>query len=235
MKAIAYLRVSTSEQGRSGLGLEAQQTEIESFCCANAITLVDSVSEVASAKGDYKMRSALNELLLRCRRERFALIVSKLDRLSRDVESIANLVNDKPIRFIVVQLGLEADNFQIHLFASLAQKERDWISQQTKSALQAKKERAQREGVELKLGNCTNLPLAQAKGVMTIKTNADIYAANLHDLITGYQSQGKSLNEMAKQLNKIGVATARGGRWYAKSVSNLVQRSACFNLVNAGS
>lgn len=97
MKAIAYLRVSTSEQGRSGLGLEAQQADIESFCSTNAITLMDTVSEVASAKGDYKNRSALNELLLRCRRERCALIVSKLDRLSRDVESIANLVNDKSI------------------------------------------------------------------------------------------------------------------------------------------
>jgi DNA invertase Pin-like site-specific DNA recombinase len=227
MKAIAYLRVSTSEQGRSGLGLEAQQSDIESFCHANVITLIDSVSEVASAKGDYKMRPALNELLLRCRRDKCALIVSKLDRLSRDVESIANLVNDKFIRFIVVQLGLDAENFQIHLFASLAQKERDWISQRTKAALQAKKERALRDGVELKLGNRTNLPDAQAKGVATIKINADSYAANLHDLITGYQSQGKSLNEMARQLNKIGVATARGGRWYAKSLSNLVARLAC--------
>jgi DNA invertase Pin-like site-specific DNA recombinase len=214
MKAIAYLRVSTSEQGRSGLGLQAQQADIESFCSTNGITLIDRVSEIASAKGDYKMRPMLNELLVRCRKEKCALIVSKLDRLSRDVESIANLVNDKSIRFIVVQLGLEADNFQIHLFASLAQKERDWISQRTKAALRAKKEQAQREGVELKLGNRTNFPVAQAKGVTTIKTNANTYAANLHDLITGYQTQGKSLNEMARQLNKIGVATARGGRWY---------------------
>ena len=227
IQAIAYIRVSTSEQGKSGLGLESQQAEIESFCHANAITLIDTASEVASAKGDYKMRPALNELLLRCRKEKCALIVSKLDRLSRDVESIANLVNDKSIRFIVVQLGLDADNFQIHLFASLAQKERDWISQRTKAALQAKKERAQRDGVELKLGNRTNLPVAQAKGVTTIKTNADNYATNLHDLITGYQPQGKSLNEMARQLNIIGVATARGGRWYAKSVSNLVARLEC--------
>jgi DNA invertase Pin-like site-specific DNA recombinase len=224
IQAIAYIRVSTSEQGKSGLGLEAQQAEIESFCRAGEITLVDTVSEIASAKGDYKNRPALNELLLRCRRDKCALIVSKLDRLSRDVESIANLVNDKSIRFIVVQLGLDADNFQIHLFASLAQKERDWISQRTKAALQAKKERALRDGVELKLGNRTNLPDAQARGVTTIKANADTYAANLHDLITGYQTQGKSLNEMARQLNKIGVATARGGRWYAKSVSNLVVR-----------
>lgn len=224
MKAIAYLRVSTSEQGRSGLGLEAQQAEIESFCRANNIELIGTVSEVASAKGDYKTRLALNELLTRCRREKCALIVSKLDRLSRNVESIANLVNDRNIRFIVTQLGLDADNFQIHLFASLAQKEREWISQRTKAALLAKKERAVRDGVELKLGNRTNLLVAQAKGKATNISNADSYAENLHDLISGYRTQEKSLNEMARQLNKIAVPTARGGRWYAKTVANLIAR-----------
>lgn len=224
MKAIAYLRVSTSEQGRSGLGLEAQQAEIESFCLANNITLITMVSEVASAKGDYKNRVGLNELLSRCRKEKCALIVSKLDRLSRDVESIANLVNDRNIRFIVAQLGLDADNFQIHLFASLAQKEREWISQRTKAALLAKKERAGRDGMELKLGNRTNLLMAQVKGQNTNRSNADSYAANLHDLISGYRSQGKTLQDMARQLNQIAVPTARGGRWYAKTVANVIAR-----------
>jgi DNA invertase Pin-like site-specific DNA recombinase len=139
MKAIAYTRVSTSEQGKSGLGLDAQQSDIQSFCETNNIELIDTVQEVASAKGAYRNRPVLNALLTRCKRERCCLMVSKLDRLSRDVESIANLVNDKSIRFIVVQLGLEADNFQIHLFASLAQKKRDWISQRTKVALKAKR------------------------------------------------------------------------------------------------
>ena len=224
MKAIAYLRVSTSEQGKSGLGIEAQHADIIAFCESNGIELIDTVSEVASAKGDYKNRVVLNALLVRCKKERCALIVSKLDRLSRDVESIANLVNDKSIRFIVAQLGLDADNFQIHLFASLAQKERDWISQRTKAALKAKKERAQRDGVELKLGNRTNLDVAQSKGRNVQVDNANAYAANLKDLLTGYQSQGKSLNEMARQLNQIGVKTARGGEWYAKSVSNVISR-----------
>ena len=152
------------------------------------------------------------------------MIVSKLDRLSRDVESIANLVNDRSIRFIVAQLGLDADNFQIHLFASLAQKEREWISQRTKSALKAKKERAEREGVELKLGNRTNLDFAQSKGRGVQVDNANAYAVNLKDLLTGYAAHGKTLNEMARQLNQIGVSTARGGDWYAKTVSNVIAR-----------
>lgn len=225
MKAIAYLRVSTSEQGKSGLGIEAQHADIIAFCESNGIELIDTVSEVASAKGDYKKsRAGLNALLVRCKKEKCALIVSKLDRLSRDVESIANLVNDKGIRFVVAQLGLDADNFQIHLFASLAQKERDWISQRTKAALQAKKARALIDGLELRLGNRTNLNIAQSKGRGIQVCNANAYAANLKDLLTGYQSQGKSLNEMARQLNQIGVKTARGGAWYAKTVANVLGR-----------
>lgn len=97
-------------------------------------------------------------------------------------------------------------------------------SELTKSALKAKKERAERDGVELKLGNRTNLNDAQSKGRGVQVDNANAYAANLKDLLTGYQSQGKSLNEMARQLNQIGIKTVRGGEWYAKSVSNVISR-----------
>ena len=122
MQAIGYMRVSTGEQGKSGLGLEAQQADIELFCSANGIELVGVVSEVASAKGNYRRRNLLNAALVRCKKEKCALVVAKLDRLSRDVESIANLTNDKSIRFIVAQLGIDADNFQIHLFAKCYQR-----------------------------------------------------------------------------------------------------------------
>ena len=141
MKAIGYMRVSTGEQGKSGLGLEAQQADIELFCQQNGIELIRLVSEVATAKGNYRRRKLLNEVLLQCKKDKCAIVVSKLDRLSRDVESIANLTNDPSIRFMVAQLGIDADNFQIHLFTSLAQKERDWISQRTKAGLAAKKAR----------------------------------------------------------------------------------------------
>ena len=134
-------------------------------------------------------------------------MVSKLDRLSRDVESIANLVNDRSIKFIVVQLGLDADNFQIHLFASLAQKERDWISQRTKAALKAKKELAVLEGVELKLGNRTNAKEANAKGIVVIQTNANLFAENLRDLVLNYQARGFSLSAIAIELNRLSIVT----------------------------
>lgn len=224
MKAIAYTRVSTSEQGKSGLGLEAQQADIQSFCKMNDIELIDTVQEVASAKGAYRNRPVLNELLARCKRERYCLMVSKLDRLSRDVESIANLVNDRSIKFVVVQLGLDADNFQIHLFASLAQKERDWISQRTKAALKAKKERAVRDGVELKLGNPTNAKEANTKGIIVIKQNADVFAESLRDLVLNYQARGFSLSNTATELNRLSIPTPRGAKWYPMSVRNLIKR-----------
>jgi DNA invertase Pin-like site-specific DNA recombinase len=217
MKAISYRRVSTQEQGSSGLGLESQKYDIDGFCQSNAIELVSHYQEVASAKGNYANRTILMQALAHCKKERCHLIVSKLDRLSRDVESIASLMNSR-VEFIVVQLGLDADNFQLHLFASLAQKERDWISQRTKAALKAKRERNE------PLGNLASLPHAQESGVKTIIANADAFAAKLSHLVLNYRSQGLSLAKIAQHLNLIGVATPRGGDWHAQSVKNLLDR-----------
>ena len=135
-------------------------------------------------------------------------------------------MNDRNIKFIVVQLGLEADNFQIHLFASLAQKERDWISQRTKAALRVKKEKAIREGIEIKLGNPTNPKEANAKGVRIIKQNADMFAQGLSDLVLNYRAREFTLLQIADELNRLSIPTARGGRWYPTSVSNLIKRLA---------
>ena len=172
---------------------------------------------MASAKGDYANRTILMQALAHCKKERCSLIVSKLDRLSRDVESIASLMNSK-VQFVVVQLGLDADNFQLHLFASLAQKEREWISQRTKAALKAKKERNE------PLGNLVSLHIAQKNGVKTVIANADVFAAKLSHLVLNYRGQGMSLAKIAEHLNLIGVATPRGGNWHAQSVKNLVGR-----------
>ena len=217
MQGISYRRVSTKEQGSSGLGLESQKSDIDSFCQTNGIELIAHYQEVASAKGDYANRTVLMQALAHCKKERCHLIVSKLDRLSRDVESIASLMNSR-VQFTVVQLGLDADNFQLHLFASLAQKERDWISQRTKAALKAKRERNE------PLGNLASLPTAQKNGVKTIVTNADLFAAKLSHLVLNYRGQVMSLAKIAEHLNQIGVATPRGGSWYAQSVKNLLER-----------
>ena len=201
---------------------------VSRFCQQNGIELIGMVSEVASAKGNYRSRKLLNDALVRCKKEKCALVVAKLDRLSRDVESIANLVNDKSIRFVVAQLGMDADNFQIHLFASLAQKERDWISQRTKAGLTAKKARiAAGTDTNNPCGNRVNAAAANAKGVDIIKGNANDFTATVSDLITHYKGRGFTLSAIAAELNNLGVTTASGrsGKlWYASTVSNQIKR-----------
>jgi DNA invertase Pin-like site-specific DNA recombinase len=234
MKAIGYMRVSTGEQGKSGLGLEAQQADIELFCQQNGIELMRLVSEVATAKGNYRRRKLLNEVLLQCKKDKCAIVVSKLDRLSRDVESIANLTNDPSIRFMVAQLGIDADNFQIHLFASLAQKERDWISQRTKAGLAAKKARIiAGTDTHKPSGNQVNPQVASAKGVQIVKDNAAAFTATVSDLILNYKSRGFTLAAIAIELNKLGVDTASGKsgkQWYASTVSNQIKRIEFSNI-----
>ncbi len=216
MKAIAYLRVSSKEQGESGLGLESQQKEIEQFCRSNNIELIGLVSEVKSAKGDLESRPVLTKALAECQKENCALIVSKLDRLSRDVHAVSGLML-KSVRFIVANLGLEADNFQLHLFASLAEKERAFISQRTKAALKAKKDRGEA------LGNLISLPIAREKGLEVRKANANEFAAKVGVDILKWIENGESLNSIAIRFNRLGVKTARGCKWKATSVKRIIE------------
>ncbi|MEI7676919.1 MAG: recombinase family protein [Bacteroidales bacterium] len=231
MKAIGYMSVSTGEQGKSGLGLKAQQADIELFCQQNGIELVRFVSEVATAKGNYRRRKLLNEVLIQCKKDKCAIMLSKLDRLSPDVESIANSTNDPTIRFMVVQLGIDADNFQIHLFASLAQKERDWISQRTKAGLNAKKARIiAGTDTNKSSGNKVNVRVASAKEAQVVKDNAAAFTETVSDLILNYKSRGFTLAAIAMELNKLGVDTASGKsdkQWHPSTVSNQIKRMKC--------
>jgi DNA invertase Pin-like site-specific DNA recombinase len=148
MNAVGYIRVSTNEQGRSGLGLEAQRAAIEQFCTREKIELLEVFSEVQSGKrvsDGLTERPQLIAALAAAQVLGGPVIVSKLDRLSRDVHTISSLMVHK-VHFIVTELGLDADNFMIHLWAALAQKERELISQRTKSALQALKARGVKLG-----------------------------------------------------------------------------------------
>lgn len=218
MKAIGYLRVSTQEQGKSNLGIEGQQVDIEKFCKDNNIELVDVVREIASAKGNYKKRPILNSTLSRCKKEKCALIVSKLDRFSRNVESVANMVNDKSIRFIVAQLGLDADDFKINLYATLAQQERDLIGERTKKALEAKKARGE------SLGSNVNLKDAQAKGAEQTKKDAQAFAETMRLQVQDARNSGRSWSAIAKDWTGK-MKTARGGdTWTAQQVLNIAKR-----------
>jgi DNA invertase Pin-like site-specific DNA recombinase len=215
---ISYLRVSTGKQGKSGLGIEAQREAIARFADAEGVLLAGEYVEVETGKGSdaLERRPQLNAALAHARKTRQAVVVAKLDRLSRDVAFIAGLMAQK-VPFIVAELGSDVDPFVLHLFAALAEKERALIAERTRAAL------AQRKAQGKVLGNRTNLAEAQAKGTSVLRSEADVRAANVLPIIREIEKAGATTTRaIAATLNARGVRTARGGEWHHSSVRNLL-------------
>src|SRR5213596_674742 len=151
-KAIAYLRVSTKQQHRSGLGIEAQRAAVTRFAEAEGLAVIAEYVEAETGKGADALdrRPQLAAALSAARAAKCSVVVAKLDRLSRDVAFVAGLMAQR-VPFIVAELGRDADPFMLHLYAALAEKERRLISERTKAALAAKRASGAR------LGNPTNI------------------------------------------------------------------------------
>lgn len=217
---ITYIRVSSSQQGRSGLGIEAQRETLRHFAQAEGFEVVREFVEVETGKGADALdrRPQLRAALAAARKQRCHVAVAKLDRLSRDVHFISGLMVHK-VPFLVAELGPDVDPFVLHLFAALAEKERALISTRTRQALAAAKVR----GVTL---GGPKLHVARRSAVASIKAEADRHAANVLPIIREAQKAGATtLRQIADALNARGVTTARGGQWYATSVSNVLSRA----------
>src|SRR6478736_4490346 len=217
---ITYIRVSTSQQGRSGLGIEAQRQTLQHFAQAEGFTVTREFVEVETGKGADALdrRPQLKAALTAARKLRCHVAVAKLDRLSRDVHIISGLMAHK-VPFLVAELGPDVDPFVLHLFAALAEKERGLISTRTRQALAAAKARG------VTLGN-PRLRAARKNALKAVTAEADRFAANVLPIIREAQRAGAtSLREIAAALNARGVPTARGGQWHAKSVSNILERA----------
>ena len=217
IQVVTYHRVSSREQGKSGLGIEAQQNETTLFCAANHFEVMRVFIEVQSGKESLSDRPVLMEALELCRKHGYSLVVSKLDRLSRDVEAVAGLMKSKT-KFYVAQLGVDVDNFQLHLFAALAEKERELISTRTKAALAAKKARGEQ------LGNFASLATAQANSAAIRGGLADEFALKYGKHIQEMIREGKSMNAIAQRMNGLNVKTVKGGRWTCETVKRVVAR-----------
>ena len=219
---VAYLRVSTDQQGKSGLGIEAQRAAVMTFAEINGFEVVAEHVEVMSGKGSadaLDRRPKLAAALAQARKAKCPVVVAKLDRLSRDVAFIAGLMAQR-VPFIVTDLGPNADPFMLHIYAALAEQERKMISARTKAAL------APKVGMKV-LGNRTNLAEAQAKGAVANAKDADDFAANVLPIIRQVQAGGaSSLRAVADALNARNVRTARGGEWSAVTVSRIIARAA---------
>jgi DNA invertase Pin-like site-specific DNA recombinase len=218
---VSYLRVSTHRQGRSGLGLEAQRATIAQFATAHGYAVVAEYVEVETAKGAdaLERRPQLAAALAQARKSRCAVIVAKLDRLSRDVAFIAGLMAQR-VPFIVSELGADADPFMLHIYAALAEKERALIAARTKAALQAKKAAGAR------LGNRTNLAEASRAGAASNQREADVFAANVLPVIASLKASGVTSHRgIAAALNERRIETARGGAWTAVQVGRILERT----------
>ncbi|WP_050927823.1 recombinase family protein [Aestuariivita boseongensis] len=211
---VTYKRVSTKEQGKSGLGLDAQQRDIGLYLSnyADEAEVVGEYTDVLS--GTNSDRPELAKAIDHCKRVGATLLVSKLDRLSRKVSFIAKLMEDKNLSFKVAQMP-HADAFQLHIYAALAEQERDFISKRTKAALAEAKARG------VKLGGARDELNARHKAV---REQADRDAQKVAKLMLPLRDAGQTLQQIADSLNSSGVTTARGGQWHPTSVRRTLER-----------
>ena len=217
-KFVAYYRVSTQRQGRSGLGLEAQQAAVRDYLNGGDWRLVAEVTEVESGKRSD--RPKLTEALKLCRLHCAVLIIAKLDQLARNVAFISNLM-ESGVDFHAVDFS-QANRLTVHILAAVAEHEAKAISERTKAALAA----AKRRGVKLGGYRGTTITNAMRKAASEgLKERARARAVDLAPTIAELQAGGAtSLRAIAAGLNERGIPTARGGEWTATQVMRVIDR-----------
>lgn len=212
---VTYRRVSTAGQGRSGLGLEAQDRDIRLYLDNYADVPHEVLAEFLEVQsGADRDRPELSKALDLCRRTGAELLVAKLDRLSRRVSFIAALMDDPRVKLRVASMP-NADKFQLHIYAALAEQERDFISMRTKAALGAAKARG------VKLGGNRDVLLQRAEAV---RRDAQDFARKVAPIVQPLRTSGATLTTIAEALDGAGIATARGGRWTATQVKRVLDR-----------
>ena len=212
---IAYIRVSRESQGRSGLGLAAQQEAIARFADAQGFEIVATFTEVETGKGFDALdrRPQLKAALEEAQQRKCSVVVAKLDRLSRNVAFIAGMMEHR-VPFIVADLP-NADTFTLHIFAAVAELERRKISERTKEALAAAKARG------TKLGS----PQQAARN----KAAAMARAEEVYSIVQPLVDARYSTRKIAAHLNNLNIKTAYGALWRCSTVQRLLPRLAVIN------
>jgi DNA invertase Pin-like site-specific DNA recombinase len=207
-KYVAYYRVSTEQQGRSGLGLEAQQKAVLDFLNGDR-EVIASFTEVESGKrGD---RPQLDAALKLCKKEKATLVIAKLDRLARNVHFISGLM-ERHIPFCAVEFP-NADPFMLHVHAAMSEHERRLISARTKAGLERAKARGVKLGRHGKVLARENAAKAKAEARVLKPVIVQLRKADV-----------TSVRAIAAALNDRGIKTPRGGAWAPQTVSRLLQR-----------
>lgn len=212
---VTYRRVSSQEQGKSGLGLEAQARDVQLFLDNYAETQYEVHGDfVETHTGADNDRPQLNAAIALAKKTGAVLVVAKLDRLSRRVSFLASLMEEKGLDFKVAQMPY-ADRFQLHIYAALAEQERAFISQRTTAALQAAKARGIRLGAPIHHIDA----LAEAK-----KRKALENAKKVEGVIVPLRQAGASLRTICGVLNTSGARTSKGGIFYPPLISQMLKR-----------
>jgi DNA invertase Pin-like site-specific DNA recombinase len=209
-KFVAYFRVSTERQGQSGLGLEAQQAAVKQY----ADSIIHSFTEIESGKHDD--RPQLQAAIAMCKRSGAALLIAKIDRLSRQAAFLLTL-RDSGVQIVAADMP-HAGTLEFGIRAVVAQHEREEISRRTKAALQAAKARG------VKLG-CPTPEIGSAAGIAVIQARASAYATRLAPIVADIKRAGcTTLREIAAALQARGISTPRGGtNWAPSQVRNLLE------------
>jgi DNA invertase Pin-like site-specific DNA recombinase len=219
-KYVAYYRVSTKRQGNSGLGRDAQKSAAAEFIANNKAKLIEEVEEIESGKRDDN-RPKLQHALQLCKLHRATLLISKLDRLSRNVAFISTLMNGD-VEFVALDCK-EATKFTVHVLASVAEMERELISKRTKDALAAAKRRG------IKLGGMHNANLvkqghhARKLSAQARSAKAAEYRERLMPTIEEIKASGTTTQQgIADELNRREITAPRGGQWSQVQVMRLL-------------
>lgn len=218
---VAYYRVSTQKQGRSGLGLEAQRAAVTAFAESHKLIVIAEVTEVETGKGTdaLETRPQLAAALAIAKTKGARLVVAKLDRLSRDVHFISGLMTHH-VPFVVAALGPNVDPFMLHIYAAVAEQEAAMTAQRTRVALAAAKARGKQLG---------NPDMARINKLAADKRRreADTFARSVIDQINDVRiSLGhcSSYRAIAREMDRLGVATPTGAAWSDKMVANVMTR-----------
>lgn len=226
---IAYYRVSTKQQGDSGLGLEAQQTAVETYAAQIGARIVASYREVESGK--LADRPQLAKALTHAKRSKATLVVAKLDRLARNVAFLSALMR-AGVDFVACD-NPHANKLTIHILAAVAEDEAERISARTKAALAAAKARGVKLGSnrpghwrgreEARMSGLAN---ARKAAVKVVTESAREAYADLRPVMMEMRTAGATLASIAEKLNTDGHTTRRGKPWNPVQVSRVLERTA---------
>jgi DNA invertase Pin-like site-specific DNA recombinase len=215
-RLISYCRVSSAKQGRSGLGLDAQRAAVQSYLNGGSWTLLAEFTEVESGKRTN--RPELARALELCRMTGATLVIAKLDRLTRNVAFLANLM-ESGVAFIACD-NPHATKFTVHILAAVAEHEREAIAKRTREALAAAKARGKT------LGGWRHGPVVNGRlGIVARRAKTDAFAASLAPTLNEMRQSGLSLHGMAAELTRRGYLAPRRGTWTATTVKRVLARA----------